>query len=40
MMLRGRHRGLPYRLDRAIIVPDERLIKHDEGEEPDRNERP
>jgi Trk-type K+ transport system membrane component len=25
MMIRGRHRGLPYQLDRAILLPDERL---------------
>ena len=24
MMLRGRHRGLPYKLDRAIVLPGER----------------
>jgi hypothetical protein len=24
-MLRGRHRGLPYKLDRAILLPGERL---------------
>jgi len=26
MMIRGRHRGLPYRLDRAIMLPDEHLL--------------
>ncbi|KAG8417031.1 hypothetical protein J3459_013084 [Metarhizium acridum] len=26
MMIRGRHRGLPYTLDRAIMLPDEHLI--------------
>ncbi|OAA36496.1 Potassium transport protein, high-affinity [Metarhizium rileyi] len=26
MMIRGRHRGLPYALDRAIMLPDEHLI--------------
>ncbi|KPM37178.1 Low-affinity potassium transport protein [Neonectria ditissima] len=26
MMLRGRHRGLPYALDRAIVLPNERSI--------------
>lgn len=26
MMIRGRHRGLPYALDRAIVLPDERAI--------------
>ncbi|CAG8019797.1 unnamed protein product, partial [Penicillium salamii] len=25
MMVRGRHRGLPYKLDRAIVLPGERL---------------
>jgi Trk-type K+ transport system membrane component len=27
MMIRGRHRGLPYALDRAIMLPDEHLIE-------------
>ncbi|QLI66422.1 Potassium transport protein 1 [Metarhizium brunneum] len=27
MMLRGRHRGMPYGLDRAIMLPDERLVE-------------
>lgn len=27
MMIRGRHRGLPYQLDRAIMLPDEHLIE-------------
>ncbi|KAF4121861.1 LOW QUALITY PROTEIN: Trk-type K+ transport system, membrane component, partial [Geosmithia morbida] len=26
IMIRGRHRGLPYELDRAIMLPDEHLI--------------
>ncbi|KAE8394204.1 cation transport protein-domain-containing protein [Aspergillus alliaceus] len=26
MMIRGRHRGLPYQLDRAILLPNERLV--------------
>lgn len=30
MMIRGRHRGLPYRLDRAIMLPSERDTKTDE----------
>ncbi|CZT07866.1 related to potassium transporter TRK-1 [Rhynchosporium graminicola] len=30
MMIRGRHRGLPYQLDRAILLPNEEL--GDEGE--------
>lgn len=25
VMLRGRHRGLPVAVDRAVLVPDERL---------------
>lgn len=25
MMIRGRHRGLPYALDRAIMLPNDRL---------------
>ncbi|KAJ5180530.1 hypothetical protein N7492_003740 [Penicillium capsulatum] len=29
MMIRGRHRGLPYKLDRAIVLPSER--SEDEG---------
>lgn len=33
MMLRGRHRGLPYELDRAIVLPDERSMFDDDGEE-------
>ncbi|KAJ5554609.1 hypothetical protein N7513_004568 [Penicillium frequentans] len=28
MMIRGRHRGLPYQIDRAIILPGEHLIDH------------
>lgn len=35
MMLRGRHRGLPYALDRAILLPSENLHKK-EAEEADR----
>jgi potassium uptake Trk family protein len=27
MMIRGRHRGLPYEIDRAIMLPDERLLE-------------
>jgi potassium uptake Trk family protein len=30
MMIRGRHRGLPYALDRAILLPSENLNKKDE----------
>jgi hypothetical protein len=29
MMVRGRHRGLPYALDRAILLPSENLNKND-----------
>ncbi|KAF2453477.1 cation transport protein-domain-containing protein [Lineolata rhizophorae] len=32
MMIRGRHRGLPYELDRAILLPSERLERLDTGE--------
>ncbi|KAK5166538.1 low affinity potassium transporter [Saxophila tyrrhenica] len=35
MMIRGRHRGLPYALDRAILLPSEKLQKK-EAEELDR----
>lgn len=30
MMIRGRHRGLPYALDRAVMLPDERLLETSE----------
>ena len=36
MMVRGRHRGLPYALDRAILLPSEKLQK---GEVEDANRR-
>jgi Trk-type K+ transport system membrane component len=26
MMVRGRHRGLPYALDRAIVLPTEKSL--------------
>jgi len=29
MMIRGRHRGLPYALDRAILLPSENLHKNE-----------
>lgn len=29
MMIRGRHRGLPYALDRAIMLPSEKLKRTD-----------
>lgn len=35
MMIRGRHRGLPYALDRAILLPSESLHKK-EAEEASR----
>ncbi|KAK4992170.1 low affinity potassium transporter [Elasticomyces elasticus] len=38
MMLRGRHRGLPYALDRAILLPSENLHKG-EQEEAERRKR-
>lgn len=32
-MIRGRHRGLPYKLDRAIVLPGERLEEgHPDGD--------
>jgi potassium uptake Trk family protein len=39
MMLRGRHRGLPYALDRAILLPSEDLHKK-EAEEATRRYQP
>lgn len=33
MMVRGRHRGLPYALDRAIMLPNEKLKKTDTMQE-------
>ncbi|KAL4896829.1 cation transport protein-domain-containing protein [Aspergillus ambiguus] len=30
MMIRGRHRGLPYQIDRAILLPGERLVEDDQ----------
>lgn len=32
MMIRGRHRGLPYSLDRAIMLPGDDIVPADEGE--------
>ena len=32
MMLRGRHRGLPYALDRAVLLPSENLHKKESEE--------
>ncbi|SCU99764.1 LAME_0G05336g1_1 [Lachancea meyersii CBS 8951] len=36
MMVRGRHRGLPYTLDRAIILPSQSLEQRDEIEDKNR----
>ncbi|EGW34020.1 uncharacterized protein SPAPADRAFT_59429 [Spathaspora passalidarum NRRL Y-27907] len=33
MMIRGRHRGLPYTIDRAIMLPDAEMRKHDRMQE-------
>lgn len=33
MMIRGRHRGLPYSLDRAILLPNDRLVANQEEAE-------
>ena len=33
MMIRGRHRGLPYKFDRAIMSPNQDLLKKDELQE-------
>ncbi|PKY07405.1 cation transporter [Aspergillus campestris IBT 28561] len=30
MMIRGRHRGLPYQVDRAILLPSDRLVEDDQ----------
>lgn len=30
MMIRGRHRGLPYALDRAIMLPEETLVSEED----------
>lgn len=32
MQLRGRHRGLPYELDRAVLLPSEKLQAKEAGE--------
>ncbi|PSN64839.1 hypothetical protein BS50DRAFT_644661 [Corynespora cassiicola Philippines] len=32
MMIRGRHRGLPYQLDRAIVLPSSKQVNWDETE--------
>lgn len=36
LMLRGRHRGMPSKIDRAIMLPNERLI--DDGQPPSGTE--
>lgn len=33
MMIRGRHRGLPYAIDRAIMLPDAEMRRHDRLQE-------
>lgn len=33
MMIRGRHRGLPYALDRAIMVPNDDMLRRDKVQE-------
>lgn len=33
MMIRGRHRGLPYAIDRAILLPNAEMNRHDEVQE-------
>lgn len=33
MMIRGRHRGLPYSLDRAIMLPDKHMRRRDKVQE-------
>ena len=32
-MIRGRHRGLPYALDRAVMLPDEHILGNTEEAE-------
>ncbi|KIW07237.1 hypothetical protein, variant [Verruconis gallopava] len=39
MMLRGRHRGLPYALDRAILLPSESLQRKEQAMDDQRRER-
>lgn len=31
MMIRGRHRGLPYQIDRAIMLPAERDLNEQDS---------
>ena len=33
MMIRGRHRGLPYTIDRAIMLPNAAMKRHDRLQE-------
>ncbi|KAF1812309.1 cation transporter [Eremomyces bilateralis CBS 781.70] len=40
MMIRGRHRGLPYQLDRAIMLPNERTITDKPPESLFQDEKP
>ena len=39
MMIRGRHRGLPYEVDRAILLPSENLNKKEDQDAARRNRR-
>ncbi|CAI6335467.1 unnamed protein product [Periconia digitata] len=39
MMIRGRHRGMPYSLDRAITLPSDRMAESDENEYGQAHER-
>jgi len=39
MQIRGRHRGLPYELDRAILLPSDSLHKRDQAEAARRGRR-
>jgi hypothetical protein len=36
MMIRGRHRGLPYEIDHAIELPSERLVDDEDERGPSR----
>jgi Trk-type K+ transport system membrane component len=38
MMIRGRHRGLPYAVDRAVILPGDAENRDQENEAGDRLE--
>ncbi|KAI9896957.1 hypothetical protein N3K66_007979 [Trichothecium roseum] len=39
LMIRGRHRGLPYQLDRAIMLPDQHLLDTVDNDDEDRRSR-